>query len=130
MSSIMRARSALTGRFEDWEVIGGSSLKPKVAGPSMLGIGCPDRHPLPLIHSPPPSKIHRPRRADSRESGFVRCPISDIGRSGRRLPTRWSSRLQLTIRTVAGMPAYGNLAKITQRLPPRTLYLLRAVLAR
>src|SRR5580700_6333424 len=76
MSSIMRARSALTGRFEDWEVIGGSSLKPKVAGPSMLGIGCPDRHPLPLIHSPPPSKIHRPRRPDSRESGFVRCPIA------------------------------------------------------
>src|SRR5580704_18738118 len=78
MSSIMRARSALTGRFEDWEVIGGSSLKPKVAGPSMLGIGCPDRHPLPLIHSPPPSKIHRPRRADSRESGFVLCPEAAI----------------------------------------------------
>jgi len=30
MSSIMRARSAPTGRWEGWEVIGGSSLKPKV----------------------------------------------------------------------------------------------------
>jgi hypothetical protein len=46
MSSIMRARSALTGRWEGWEVIRGSSLKPKVAGPSMLGIGCPVRHAL------------------------------------------------------------------------------------
>src|SRR5438128_11875522 len=68
MSSIMRVRSALTGRWEGWEVIGGSSLKPKVAGPSMLGIGCPDRHALPLT-------IHR-KRTDrdahpSRESGFV-----------------------------------------------------------
>src|SRR5215472_855653 len=51
MSSIMRARSALTGRWEAWEVIGGSSPKPKVAGPSMLGIGCPDRHALPITHT-------------------------------------------------------------------------------
>jgi hypothetical protein len=41
MSSIMRARSALPGRWEGWEVIGGSSIELKVAGPSMLGIGCP-----------------------------------------------------------------------------------------
>src|SRR6516162_1102343 len=53
MSSIMRARSALTGRGEGWEVIGGSSLELKVAGPSMLGIGCPGRHALPLT---PPQK--------------------------------------------------------------------------
>src|SRR5215207_4773649 len=26
----------------------------KVAGPSMLGIGCPDRHPFPFMRSPPP----------------------------------------------------------------------------
>src|SRR6266852_2318090 len=44
----------------------------------MLAIGCPDRHSLPLIHSPPPPKTHRPRRAESRESGFVRCPFSAI----------------------------------------------------
>jgi hypothetical protein len=44
MSSIMRARSAPAGRGEEWEIIGGSSLELKVAGPSMLGIGCPDRH--------------------------------------------------------------------------------------
>src|SRR6266581_4477894 len=71
MSSIMRWRSALTGRCEESEVIGGSSLELKVAGPSMLGIGCPGRHALPLTHSLPPPKMHRPRRAASRESGFV-----------------------------------------------------------
>jgi hypothetical protein len=38
MSSIMRARSALTGRSEGWEVIG-DPLELKVAGPSMLGVG-------------------------------------------------------------------------------------------
>src|SRR5947208_12461405 len=74
MSSIMRSRSALPGRCEGSEVIGGSSLELKVAGPSMLGIGCPDRHALPLTHAPPSPKIYRPRRASSRESGFVLCP--------------------------------------------------------
>src|SRR6516225_11241801 len=59
MSSIMRARNGLTGRSEVSEVIG---LAPelKVAGPSMLGIRCPDRHALPRITSP---KTRRPRRA-------------------------------------------------------------------
>src|SRR5205823_5175560 len=75
MSSIMRSRSALPGRCEGSEVIGGSSLELKVAGPSMLGIGCPDRHALPLTHAPPSPKIYRPRRASSRESGFVLCPL-------------------------------------------------------
>src|SRR5438874_2115588 len=77
MSSIMRSRSALPGRCEGSEVIGGSSLELKVAGPSMLGIGCPDRHALPLTHAPPSPKIYRPRRASSRESGFVLCPKAD-----------------------------------------------------
>jgi hypothetical protein len=45
----MRARSALTGRWEGPEVIRGSFLELKVAAPSMLGIGCPDRHALPRI---------------------------------------------------------------------------------
>src|SRR6202045_3840953 len=67
MSSIMRARNALTGRGEEAEVIGGVLFELKVAGPSMLGIGCPDRHPLPLIHSPPPPKMHPTRRALPRE---------------------------------------------------------------
>jgi hypothetical protein len=58
MSSIMRARSALTGRCEGWEVIGSSSLKPKVAGPSMLGIGCPDRHALLFTRSPSLPRMH------------------------------------------------------------------------
>src|SRR6516225_4162794 len=60
MSSIMRARSALTGRGEGWEVIGGSSLELKVAGPSMLGIGCSGRHALPLT---PPQKAPTVTRA-------------------------------------------------------------------
>src|SRR5947208_8610954 len=83
MSSIMRSRSALPGRCEGSEVIGGSSLELKVAGPSMLGIGCPDRHALPLTHAPPSRKIYRPRRASSRESGFVLCPKA-AGRTIRR----------------------------------------------
>jgi hypothetical protein len=58
MSSIMRVRSALTGRSEGWEVIGGSSLELKVAGPSMLGIGSPDRHAFLFMRSPPPPKTH------------------------------------------------------------------------
>src|SRR5712691_9138225 len=69
MSSIMRARSAVTGRGERWEVIGGSSRELKVAGPSMLGIGCPDRHPLPFTRSPPPPKMHRPRRRPPARAG-------------------------------------------------------------
>ena len=50
MSSIMRARNGLTSRSEVAEVIGALS-ELKVAGPSMLGIGCPDRHALPRITS-------------------------------------------------------------------------------
>jgi len=51
MSSIVdqRARSALTGRRDEWEVMVGSSLKPKLAGPAMLGIGCRHRHALSRI---------------------------------------------------------------------------------
>src|SRR5262249_44247579 len=74
MSSIMRARSGLTRRLGRLEGIGGSSLEPKVAGPSMLGIGCPDRHALPLT----PPKTHGPSHPPSRASGFVQCPISDL----------------------------------------------------
>src|SRR5712692_7332975 len=85
MSSIMRARSAVTGRGEGWD-IGVPLFELKVAGPSMLGIGCPDRHPLPLIHSPLPSKMHRPRRrpparAGSFKGGFLPfriCPAREV----------------------------------------------------
>src|SRR5437016_560996 len=66
MSSIMRARSALTGRGKGAGVIG-VPLELKVAGPSMLGIGCPDRHPLPLIHSPTLRKCTGPDAALPRE---------------------------------------------------------------
>src|SRR5271169_846163 len=75
----MRARSGLTGRGEISEVIGGPLSSLKVAGPSMLGIGCPDRHALPFTHSPPPPKTHPPRRVlPSRASGFVRRPKADV----------------------------------------------------
>src|SRR6516162_8114962 len=49
--------------------IGGHRGSPelKVAGPSMLRIGCPDRHALLLT----PPKTHRPSRVPSRASGFV-----------------------------------------------------------
>src|ERR1700676_5390289 len=80
MSSIMRARSGLTGRFEDWEVIGGSSLKPKVAGPSMLGIGCPNRHAFLFTRSPTPPENPPTSTPPSRESGFV--PWAQVDRVG------------------------------------------------
>jgi hypothetical protein len=71
MSSIVdqRACSALTGRWDEWEVMG-SSLKPKVAGPAMLGIGCPHR--LTVTRYPALSCGKRSDRAarPSRESGF------------------------------------------------------------
>jgi hypothetical protein len=47
----------------------GSSLEPKVAGPSMLAIGCPDRHVLLL--TTPQKRTNRDARASSRKSGFV-----------------------------------------------------------
>src|SRR5438132_11365244 len=75
MSSIMRARNALTGRGEEAEVIGGVLFELKVAGPSMLGIGCPDRHPLPLTHSPPPPKMHPPRRRPPARAGSFPDPM-------------------------------------------------------
>ena len=72
MSSIMRSRSALTGRGEGSEVIGGSSLELKVAGPSMLGIGCPDRHALPLTPLPPlPKRTDRDARPPARAGSFL-----------------------------------------------------------
>src|SRR3954470_11943437 len=95
MSSIMRWRSALPGRCEGSEVIGGSSLELKVAGPSMLGIGCPDRHALLLMPFPSAAaeRTH-PEAAPSRESGFVQCPGADrhnfrrIGRVGWKAEVR------------------------------------------
>src|SRR4029077_10444671 len=68
MSSIMRARNGLTGRSEVSEVIG-LSPELKVAGPSMLGIGCPDRHALPRVNL---VEICRARHElPSRARGFV-----------------------------------------------------------
>jgi len=70
MSSIMRARSALTGRWKDGGHRG-SSLELKVAGPSMLGIGCPGRHALPLTASPLPKKCtDRDARHPARAGSF------------------------------------------------------------
>src|ERR1700681_3391906 len=78
MSSIMRARNALTGRGEEAEVIGGVLFELKVAGPSMLGIGCPDRHPLPLI--PHTTIAKNPRTAPR---GIPRERVRSMPHSGR-----------------------------------------------
>src|SRR6516164_1096952 len=69
MSSIMRARSGLTDRWEGSEVIRGSFLEPKVAGPSMLGIG----HPEPSRATAPHlvDNVLTVTRNPSRASGFV-----------------------------------------------------------
>src|SRR5207249_3979253 len=90
MSSIMRARSALTGRWEESEVIGGASLKPKIAGPSMLGIGCPDRHALLLTHPPPsPKCTGRDARPPARAGSFLDPELPFITST-----SRWWSRLR------------------------------------
>src|SRR5271155_3891193 len=101
MSSIMRARSGLTGRAERLEGIGGSSLEPKVAGPSMLGIGCPDRHPLPFNLSTPLPKTCGPRCAESRESGFVPCPKADPADCLRNFAEGWNTAIPFYIRRLA-----------------------------
>src|SRR5215469_13312094 len=81
MSSIMRARSALTGRSEGWEVIG-DPLELKVAGPSMLGIGYPGRHVLPLT---PPQNTQTVTRApiprERVRSWGIRTRSRDQGRT-------------------------------------------------
>ena len=68
MSSIMRARNGLTGRWEGSEVIRGSFLEPKVAGPSAR-----DRTPRPsrttAHHFVENALTQTP--APSRASGFV-----------------------------------------------------------
>src|SRR4029077_13646866 len=46
----------------------------KVAGPSMLGIGCPHRPPFPLTPSPPPPKMHPPRRRPPARAGSFHAP--------------------------------------------------------
>src|SRR5882757_5260808 len=86
MSSIMRARSGLTRRWEGSGAIRGSFLEPKVARPSMLGIGRPDRHALPRVNL---VDIRRPRRVlPSRASGFVLRRILVVAvRSGEGLLT-------------------------------------------
>jgi hypothetical protein len=80
MSSIMRARNGLTGRSELSEVIG-LSPELKVAGPSMLGIRCPDCHALPRITS---SKMRRPRRPlpPARAGSFCHPKQSLVSRYG------------------------------------------------
>jgi hypothetical protein len=64
MSSIMRARNALTGRGEEAEVIGGVLFELKVAGPSMLAIGCPDGS-RPSKAAPGERRTFRWRKVDS-----------------------------------------------------------------
>src|SRR5215831_19196189 len=115
MSSIMRARSALTGRWEAWEVIGGSSPKPKVAGPSMLGIGCPDRHALPITHtSAAKNALTVTRRPPARAGSF-------LGHEERLPSTRLSAGYGFRKETIAGMRQNERYAPIrTFRSLPRS----------
>src|SRR6516164_4240617 len=74
-----------------------SELSPelKVAGPSMLGTGCPDRHAPPHVTSP---KTHRPRRAP--------LPRERVRSSGHEDPftrPRLNARCRLGEPTFAGM---------------------------
>src|SRR3954471_9745466 len=76
-------------------MIGGHRGSPelKVAGPSMLGTGCPDRHALPRITSP---KTHRPRRAP--------LPRERVRSTARLAPWRVSCEGRLTEPTAAIQP--------------------------
>src|SRR5713226_5656902 len=53
----------------------------------MLGIGCPDRHPLPLIHSPPPPKTTDRDARNPARAGSFSCPLTALHR-----PVRGSAR--------------------------------------
>src|SRR5215470_12787401 len=83
MSSIMRARSALTGRSEGWEVIAGSSR-----AEGCWTFNARDRMPRssrPTAYSAP--KKHRPLRPlQSRESGFVLGWLAVLGTRGFHRP--------------------------------------------
>jgi hypothetical protein len=52
----------------------GPSLEPKVAGPSMLGIECPDRHALLFTRSSSLPRMRRPRRSLLPRERFGRVP--------------------------------------------------------
>jgi hypothetical protein len=120
MSSIIRARSALTGRWEGWEVIGGSSLELKVAGPSMLGIGCPDRHALLFTRSPSLPRMHRPRcrllpreRVRSWGNNRPSLPNQPVAVMGRTSPFQTSARR-------SGIGAFGDAHRHLVRHPVRS----------
>src|ERR1700716_2419633 len=102
MSSIMRARSGLTGRCEGSEVIRGSFLEPKVAGPSMLGIACPDRHALSLITlveiAPTTTRAPLPRKRVRSTAPPGHCQTrSGLTASRRRLTPSANSCTYLTL---------------------------------
>src|ERR1700758_424073 len=75
MSSIMRARSALTDRWGGWEVIGGASR-----AEGCWTLNARDRMPRPsrLTADYPVENARTMTRAPSRESGFVLAPEAVI----------------------------------------------------
>src|SRR6516162_4835421 len=100
MSSIMRARNGLTGRWEGPEVIGGSFLELKVAEPSMLGIGCPDRHALPRI-TPKKCTDRKQRSPPARAGSFNRRKAAPVGLAG-----GWANSLATSRRRAWGTRLY------------------------
>jgi hypothetical protein len=85
----------------------------KVAGPSMLGIGCPDRHALP--HLNPSKTTPTATSAPSRASGFVhregfRMPARDRPVQPWRGPASESLRRRNPRESGEDLPVYGDLA--------------------
>src|SRR6266404_5399726 len=79
MSSIMRARNALPGRGEEAEVIGGP-LRAEGCWTFNARDQMPRSSPLTAHPLTATAKNAPASTPPSRESGFVHCPLSDIGR--------------------------------------------------
>ena len=82
----------------------------------MLGIGCPDRHPLPFNLSTPLPKTHRPRRrrparAGSFSGGFR--PFAATAANGEVAP-------KPAVRLINSVLDYGNIP-VAKPLSPFTL---------
>src|SRR5215467_13791515 len=101
MSSIMRARKGLTGRWEGWEVIVGSSLKPKVGDLRCSGS---DARIVTCYRTLSCQKRAGRAARPSRESGFVQgarravpaveaeCRLSAEKEDHRRKGPQWARR--------------------------------------
>jgi hypothetical protein len=88
MSSIMRGRSALTGRGKERRPSGFLSIELKGCWTFDARDRMPRSSPLTAHPLAATAKNHQPRRAESRESGFVRCPEAEISDRRQHRPIR------------------------------------------